>query len=522
MRWSDLRYVLGLLRTVLGFRLHHLIPADQVPSRLARIALWLARLLMPAAQSPVDQLPQALESRGPVFIKLGQLLSTRPDILGAITCQALAKLQDQVQPIADDEAIALINDALGDQALAHFHCIAAKPLASASIAQVHAAQLTSGEEVVIKIVRPGIEVLIDTEMNALIGLAHWLEGRFSLLRQLHFTQILRDQQRVMLTELNMFLEARNQIQLRRNFADSPLLYVPRLYPSFTRFNLLVMTRINAPSIGDMEVLKNAGVDFKVLAHKGVETFFTQVFEHNFFHADMHPGNVFVDIQDPADPKWIALDCAIIGSLTESDQSYLAQNLIAFFARDYRQIVNLHLRSGWIPATTDVDAFEEVIASVCEPIFDQPLSEISFAAFMTDLLDAARAFNMQVQPQLVLLQKTLLYIEGLGRQLYPQLDLWETAAPFMQRWAVKNLGAVAILGKLLDQGPKILSELHRLPDLLDDTQAINLRIQLAQQQDQLEQLQIQLSENRRRSRRRWALSVSLLTAASVWLLCAGLP
>ena len=522
MRWGDLRYVLGLLKTVLKFRLHHLIPANQVPSRFARTALWLARLLFPAAKSLENQLPQALESRGPVFIKLGQLLSTRPDVLGEAACQALSKLQDQVQPIVGDDAIELINDALGQEALGQFRYIAPEPLASASIAQVHAAQLTTGEDVVIKVVRPGIQALIDTEMTALIGLAHWLEGRFPLLRQLHFTQILKDQQQIMLTELNMFLEARNQIQLRRNFADSPLLHVPRLYPSFTRTNLLVMTRIYAPSIGDMDVLKDAGVDLKVLAHKGVETFFTQVFEHNFFHADMHPGNVFVDIQDPADPRWIALDCAIIGSLSESDQSYLAQNLIAFFARDYRQIVNLHLRSGWIPATTDVNAFEEVIASVCEPIFAQPLSEISFAAFMTDLLDAARRFNMQVQPQLVLLQKTLLYIEGLGRQLYPELDLWETAAPFMQRWAVRNLGAVAILGKLLDQGPKILSELHRLPSLLDDTQTIDLRIQLAQQQDQLEQLQGQLFQIRRRSQRRWAVSLGLLAAGTAWLLCVGLP
>ncbi|MEL0047158.1 MAG: AarF/UbiB family protein [Gammaproteobacteria bacterium] len=521
MRWSHVRYVLGLLKTALSFRLHHLIPAHQIPSRFARVALWFTRLLLPAAKSLEDQLPKALESRGPVFIKLGQLLSTRPDVLGETTCQALAKLQDQVRPMAGEEAIGLIKEALGEEALAQFHDIAPKPLASASIAQVHAAQLISGEDVVIKVVRPGIETLINTEMSALIELARWLEGRFPLLGQLHLAQIFSDQQQVMLTELNMFLEARNQIQLRRNFADSPLLHVPRLYSSFTRFNLLVMTRMYAPSIGDLHLLKDAGVDLKVLAHKGVETFFTQVFEHNFFHADMHPGNVFVDIQDPADPKWIALDCAIIGSLSESDQSYLAQNLIAFFARDYRQIVNLHLRSGWIPATTDVEAFEEVIASVCEPIFAQPLSEISFAAFMTDLLEAARAFNMQVQPQLVLLQKTLLYIEGLGRQLYPQLDLWETAAPFMQRWAVRNLGAVAILGKLLDQGPKILSELHRLPSLLDDTQTIDLRIQLAQQQDQLEQLSIQLSKSRRQSRRRWALSVSLLAAGAAWLLCAGL-
>ena len=522
MRWRNLQYVLGLIKTILGHRLHHLVPLELIPSRAARWGLRLARVLLPAGTPAEQQLVTALASRGPVFIKLGQLLSTRPDVLGDALCRTLATLQDRVAPLDSGEALRVIQEALGEDALGQFLHIEPEPLASASIAQVHGARLVTGEEVVIKVVRPGIDHLIETQMSALIALSHWLESRFPLLRQLHFTQILDDQRQIMLTELNMFSEARNQIQLRRNFADSPLLHVPRLYPSFTRLNLLVMTRIYAPSIGDREVLEAAGVDFQVLAHKGVETFFTQVFEHNFFHADMHPGNVFVDISDPKDPKWIALDCAIMGSLSESDKSYLAQNLIAFFARDYRQIVNLHLRSGWIPATTDADAFEAVIASVCDPIFAQPLSEISFASFMTELLDAARAFNMQVQPQLVLLQKTLLYIEGLGRQLYPQLDLWETAAPFMQRWAVRNLGLMAVFGKLVEQGPKLLSELHRLPTLLDDSQTIDLRRQLAQQQSQLEQLHSTLLLQRSRSTRRWLLSAGVLTAGAVWLLCAGIP
>jgi len=294
--------------------------------------------------------------------------------------------------------------------------------------------------------------------------------------------------------------------------------VPRLYGGFTRQNLLVMERIDAPSIGELARMQQAGVDFKVLAHKGVETFFTQVFEDNFFHADMHPGNVFVDISNPSDPKWIALDCAIVGSLSESDQSYLAQNLIAFFARDYRQIVTLHLRSGWVPATTDADAFENVIRSVCEPIFAKPLGEIFFAGFMTELLETAREFGMQVQPQLVLLQKTLLYVEGLGRQLYPQLDLWETAEPFMRRWAVKHLGAVAVIGKLLDNGPKLLAELHRLPELLDDTQTIELRKQLAMQQNSIERLHDQVQDQQRRSKRLAWLAGFLLSALGIawWL------
>ena len=516
MPLSTLRYLLGLAGVFLRFRLHHLIPAQQLPSRIARALLALLRRVLPARQDMPAQLATALTSRGPVYIKLGQLLSTRPDVFGHAICRGLAQLQDRVPPFAEQDAMAIIHQALGEQALAAFEHIESQPIASASIAQVHAARLITGEGVVIKVVRPCVEGQIRREMGALIELAEWLAHRLPILRQLHLPQIMRDQLAVMLAELSMFSEARNQIQLRRNFADSPLLFVPRLYPKFTRQNLLVMERIEAPSIGELDRLRDAGVDFKVLAHKGVETFFTQVFDDNFFHADMHPGNVFVDITDPKDPRWIALDCAIVGSLSESDQSYLAQNLIAFFARDYRQIVNLHLRSGWIPADIDADAFEEVIRSVCDPIFAKPLSEISFAAFMTELLEAAQEFGMQVQPQLVLLQKTLLYVEGLGRQLYPQLDLWETAEPFMRRWAVRHLGAVAVITKLLNQGPRLWSELHRLPSVLDDTQTIDLRKQLANQQQELQALSDQLQQMQRRSRRRrWWVVIATFAAVTAW-------
>ena len=518
MPLTTLRYVLGLAGVFLRFRLHHLISAQHLPGRLAKGLLFVLQRVLPAPEDMPAQLAAALSSRGPVYIKLGQLLSTRPDVFGAAICQGLAQLQDRVAPLAEQDALALIRHALGEQSLAAFKHIESRPMASASIAQVHSARLVSGEAVVIKVVRPNIERQIRREMGALIDLAAWLAERLPMLRQLHLQQIMRDQLAVLLAELSMFLEARNQIQLRRNFADSPLLFVPRLYPQFTRENLLVMERIEAPSIGELDRLRDAGVDLKVLAHKGVETFFTQVFDHNFFHADMHPGNVFVDITNPKDPKWIALDCAIIGSLSEQDQSYLAQNLIAFFARDYRQIVNLHLRSGWIPADTDADAFEQVIRSVCDPIFAKPLSEISFAAFMTELLETAQKFGMQVQPQLVLLQKTLLYVEGLGRQLYPQLDLWETAEPFMRHWAVRHLGAVAVITKLLSQGPRLWSELHRLPSLLDDTQTIDLRKQLAHQQHELQALSGQLQQMQRRSRRRrWWIGILAGAAGALWLL-----
>ena len=519
MTLRNCRFLLGMAGQILKYRLHHLLPLELLNSRRLILMIKLLQRLLPSRGNLPEQLTDALISRGPVYIKLGQLLSTRPDMLGENICQSLAKLQDQVDPLPGKEAIAIIERSLGQSSLSAFQSIDPEPIASASIAQVHGAFLTRGESVVIKIVRPGIEKRIRSEMQALIEMSLWLESRIPLIRQIHLTQILEDQLTVLLAELSMFREARNQIKLRRNFVDSPLLYVPRLHDRFTRQNLLVMERIDAPSISELERMRHAGVDFKALAHKGVETFFTQVFEDNFFHADMHPGNVFVDISSPSDPRWIALDCAIVGSLSESDQSYLAQNLIAFFARDYRQIVTLHLRSGWVPATTDAGAFESVIRNVCESIDAKPLGEINFAAFMTELLETAREFGMEVQPQLVLLQKTLLYVEGLGRQLYPQLDLWETAEPFMRRWAVKHLGPAAVLGKLLESTPKLLAELHRLPELLDDTQTIELRKQLAMQQNNLEQLQDQVQDQRRRTKR-LSFYIAILLSAIVTALWLG--
>lgn len=281
--------------------------------------------------------------------------------------------------------------------------------------------------------------------------------------------------------------------------------------------MLVMEQIFAPSIGNMTALKDANIDMRVLAHKGVETFFTQVFEHNFFHADMHPGNVLIDISDPSDPMYVALDCAIIGTLTNEDKFYLAQNILAFFHRDYRKVVDLHIRSGWVPITTDPDAFEAVIEAVCEPIFAKPLSEISFGPFMGELLETAGQFEMEIQPQLVLLQKTLLYIEGVGRQLYPELDLWETAAPFMQRWAQRNLGPLAVITELAEQGPRLLSELHRLPQLLKDDGQMALRLELAKQHSEIRQLQEQLEQMQRKRRRLFWLVGIILTGTLILVL-----
>jgi ubiquinone biosynthesis protein len=516
MTREDWLQLLKLVGTCLGNRLHHFIPAKAIPSRPLRWAVICLQTILPLGKKPLGlRLLHTLEQMGPVYIKIGQLLSTRPDILGLEVCQALAKLQDKVDPIKNLDIQTEVEKSIGQTDA--FHSIDPRPIASASIAQVHQAKLQDGSAVVIKIVRPGIEATINADMSLLIHIAKHLDSRFAMVRRIHLPRIMQDHLETLLLELNMFSEARNQIQLRRNFAGSPLLYVPRLYAQFTRHNMLVMEQIFAPSIGNMTALKDANIDMRVLAHKGVETFFTQVFEHNFFHADMHPGNVLIDISDPSDPMYVALDCAIIGTLTNEDKFYLAQNILAFFHRDYRKVVDLHIRSGWVPITTDPDAFEAVIEAVCEPIFAKPLSEISFGPFMGELLETAGQFEMAIQPQLVLLQKTLLYIEGVGRQLYPELDLWETAAPFMQRWAQRNLGPLAVITELAEQGPRLLSELHRLPQLLKDDGQMALRLELAKQHSEIRQLQEQLEQMQRKRRRLFWLVGIILTGTLILVL-----
>lgn len=506
----------NLGRHALKLGLHHFLDVNELPAGFGKGLLGMMQTIFPPpAAHHADRLCATVESLGPVYIKLGQLLSTRPDLLPAAIVQALAKLQDQVEPIAAFLVTDAVSERLGRPFQEVFKNIDPEPLASASIAQVHGATLHNGSEVVIKLVRPNIAKRINADMDNLDALAKFLCQNSAIARRLHLTQIMSDQRSVLNRELDMFSEGRNQIQLRRNFADSQLLYVPRLYSEHTRHDLLVMERVYGIPIGQVETLRAANVDFQVLAHKGVETFFTQVFEHNFFHADMHPGNIQVDITDPANPKYIALDCAIVGSLQRQDIDYLAQNILAFFNRDYRRVVDLHLRSGWIPATTDAEAFERVIAEVCDPIFNKPLCEISFADFMTQLLRTAAEFNMEIQPQLVLLQKTLLYIEGLGRQLYPQLDLWSTALPFMQRWATRNLGPIAIVTQILEQAPELANNLYRLPELLrQDT--LPLRVELAKQNKALEDLQQRIT--RLRSNQRLGIgAIILITTTAVLVL-----
>jgi len=412
-----------------------------------------------------ERLKLALEELGPVFVKFGQMVSTRRDLVPHDIADALASLQDSVPPFPSATARQLLTDALDCPIEEVFSAFEDQPLASASVAQVHAATLRTGEDVVVKIVRPGINQVIRDDIEMLKSLAEFLQRHITDAGRLHLPEVVADYETTIFNELDMGHEAANTEKLRGNFAGSPLLYVPRVFREHCRQNILVLERIYGVPISDIAELHRRNTDLRLLAERGVETFFTQVFEDNFFHADMHPGNIFVNVDDPQNPSYIAVDCAIIGSLTRSDQTYLARNLLAFFNRDYSEVVRLHLESGWIPEGTDSVAFERVIREVCEPIFAKPLNEISFGQFLLQLFQTAREFDMEIQPQLVLLQKTLLYIEGLGRELYPQLDLWQTAKPFMERWMTEHLGPAAALREFAEHAPALLDQLPELPGAL---------------------------------------------------------
>ncbi|KJS08693.1 MAG: ubiquinone biosynthesis protein UbiB [Gammaproteobacteria bacterium BRH_c0] len=433
-----------------------------LPARL------LARLtaLLPEPKDPRGlRLRLALEDLGPIFIKFGQLLSTRPDLIPADICRELDRLQDKVPPFSSEQFVAIVESALKGKVDDLFLSFDQEPLASASVAQVHCAQLKDGREVVVKAIRPNIEQVIAQDIELLFSLARWVEHNTSVGVRLHPVEIVEDYKHTIFDELNLQREAANASLLRRNFLNSPLLYVPDVYWPLTNEKVMVSERIYAAPVTDIAYLTQRNTDFKVLAERGVEIFFTQVFEHNFFHADMHPGNIFVDASDPKAPRYLAVDCAIVGSLTDEDRYYLARNLVAIFRRDYRQVAELHVLSGWVPAKTSINDFESAIRTVCEPIFERPLREISFGVLLVSLFRTAQRFDMEVQPSLVLLQKTLLNIEGLGRQLYPDLDLWSTAHPFLEKWLKQRFKPDALLARLKRHGPEWLEQFPEIPQLI---------------------------------------------------------
>ena len=464
-----------------------------------------------------ERLRLALEELGPIFVKFGQLLSTRRDLLPVDIADELAKLQDRVPPFPGDIAKARIEEALGSPVTELFGSFEEAPLAAASIAQVHAATLIDGRAVVVKVLRPGMRDIIGCDIEVLHALAALADRYWADSRRFRPTEVVADYEKTVLNELDLMREAANASQLRRNFAGSTMLHVPEVHWDLCRREVMVMERIHGVQISDVARLHALGTDIKKLAENGVTIFFTQVFRHNFFHADMHPGNIFVDVSDPANPKYVAVDFGIVGTLDPRDQLYLAGNFLAFFERDYRRVAVLHVESGWVPAGTRVDELESAVRTICEPIFNKPLKDISFGIVLLRLFEIARRFQMQIQPQLILLQKTLLNIEGVGRDLYPDLDLWKTAQPFLREWVRERTGPRAIFEHIRSNWPDVAEVLKLLPVIARRAirKAYDDELVVRTETASLEPLQGELRESRSRTDVIIAAAASLLGGV-IWL------
>lgn len=441
-----------------------------------------------------------IESLGPIFIKFGQMLATRRDLISDDIVDELEVLLDKVPPFPVANAKSIIEKQLGKPINELFQSFDDTVLASASIAQVHCAVLHSGEEVVVKIVRPKIKKIIQRDIALLMVLARFADKYWSEAKRIKPIQIVEEFEKTLYYELDLVREASNASVLKRNFEGSDDLYVPQVYLDYCRTSVLVVERINGIPVSDIKQLNEKGVNLEVLSKKGVDVFFTQVYQHNFFHADMHPGNIFVDATDPENPKYIAVDFGIMGSMTQSDQRYLAENFVAFFNRDYRRVAELHIDSGWVDTDTRIDDFESAIRSVCEPLFEKPLSEISFGYILVRLFETAREFNMEIQPQLLLLQKTFLHIEGLGRQLYPQLNLWDTAKPYLERWLSEQLGVRALVKGFKKNLPYIAENLPEIPQLAYTAlkKVAHNELEVNWRSEQLEDIKKEMKRSSRRS------------------------
>ncbi|EID0060175.1 ubiquinone biosynthesis regulatory protein kinase UbiB [Vibrio vulnificus] len=511
---TELKRLYRIIKVQLEYGLDDLLPDHQ----LAKAPRWVRKSLFwlknQYPEKPLgDRLRLALQELGPVWIKFGQMLSTRRDLFPPHIADPLALLQDQVSPFDGALAKAQMEQALGGPLETWFSDFDLVPLASASIAQVHTAKLkTTNQEVVLKVIRPDIRPIIDADLKLMRRMARIVAKAMPEARRLKPIEVVREYEKTLLDELDLRREAANAIQLRRNFTGSEELYVPEVYPDFSNETVMVSERIYGIQVSDIAGLKANGTNMKLLAERGVSVFFTQVFRDSFFHADMHPGNVFVNPEHPENPQWIGLDCGIVGTLNSEDKRYLAENFLAFFNRDYRRVAELHVDSGWVPADTNIDEFEFAIRIVCEPIFAKPLCEISFGHVLLNLFNTARRFNMEVQPQLVLLQKTLLYVEGLGRQLYPQLDLWETAKPFLEEWMMNQVGPKALINAIKDRAPYWAEKLPELPELLYDSlkqgKAINQRMD-------------QLYQGYRASKRQQATGKFLFGVGATLVVCSAI-
>ena len=504
--------IIKIYWVIARFRLDTFINTNRLPWYLRLVVTLLPwRLFFRANGSSEARLRGALIALGPVFIKFGQTLSTRRDLLPPDLANELALLQDRVPPFEGTQARQLIEKQLGSSVDELFAEFDAEPLASASVAQVHPARLKDGRAVVVKVIRPGIERVIRQDVALLYVMARMVQNLWSEGKRLRPVEVVEEYEQTIFDELDLRKEAANATQLRRNFADSDILYVPEVYWDYTRQSVMVMERISGIPVADVDALQAQGTNMEKLAERGVEIFFTQVFRDSFFHADMHPGNIFVSRENPDDPQYIAVDFGIVGSLSPEDQSYLARNILAFFQRDYRLVAQLHIDSGWVPADTNVHAFETAIRSVCEPIFEKPLKDISFGMVLLGLFQTARRFNMVVQPQLILLQKTLLNIEGLGRQLYPELDLWKTGKPYLENWMKERMGVKAMIKNIKQQAPDWIEKLPQIPQLVFDNLQQNRQAGELEYQRMLALQQAQ--EQRSRNTRRTLLLAATLAAAT---------
>ncbi|MGE0031550.1 MAG: ubiquinone biosynthesis regulatory protein kinase UbiB [Steroidobacteraceae bacterium] len=470
-----------------------------------------------------ERLRRALEDLGPIFVKFGQVVSTRRDLLPSDIADELAKLQDRVPPFPGEAAKARIEEALGRPVTALFRDFEVTPLAAASIAQVHAATLNDGREVVVKVLRPGMRDVIGRDLEVLRTLSGLAEDYWPDSRRFRPREVVAEYEKTILNELDLMREAGNASQLKRNFAGSTMLHVPEVHWELCRREVMVMERIHGVPISEVARLRELGTDIPKLAENGVKIFFTQVFSHNFFHADMHPGNIFVDVTDPANPRYAAVDFGIVGTLDPRDQLYLAGNFIAFFERDYRKVAVLHVESGWVPAGTRVDELESAVRTLCEPIFNKPLKDISFGIVLLHLFEVARRFQMQIQPQLILLQKTLLNIEGLGRDLYPDLDIWKTALPILRAWMRERSHPRSLFKSLRDHWPDIAEAIRITPVIGRRAmrRAYDGELVLRTESESIEQLRAELKRDRRRSDQVVA-ATALFVGGVIWLALATRP
>lgn len=522
MQIKDISHLYNIIKTFLLYGIDEALPQH----RYTRAIRYWRKTLFWLRNQHKDKtfglrLRLALQELGPVWIKLGQMLSTRRDLFPPDIADELALLQDQVDPFDGKIARAQIEKALGAPLETWFDEFNETALASASIAQVHTAKFKqnaphlenrlAGKEVVLKVLRPNIQQMINADLSLMYKVASWIPRIKAEGRRLRPVEVVREYEKNLRDELDLRREMANAIQLRANFENSPMLYIPEMYKQFCHQTVIVMERIYGIPVSNIEELHANGTNMKLLAERGVQVFFTQVFRDSFFHADMHPGNIFVNRAHPDDPQYIGIDCGIVGRLNDHDKRYLAESFVAFFNRDYRRVAEMHVASGWTPKDTNIDDFEQAFREVCEPIFAKPLSEISFGHVLLNLFNVAREYNMEVQPQLVLLQKTLLYIEGLGRQLYPQLDLWDTAKPFLQKWLDEQMGIKAFTKSVKQKLPYWREHLVDLPENVMDA--------LAQQKIIADEL---IHLNRTLAKKRniphfTSFILGLCTGLAIWLL-----